>query len=372
MSDVDLGAGKTCFLAGPIGSRLDPRGTEGRAKYEEALQMWEEVFEPACAQFGLSPIRADRIADPGDIPEQIFLHLRDSDLVIADVTGGNANVMYELGLRHTRDRLTIHMGEHGRLPFDINTIRTIQFRRSEGGLIEARDNLIAAIRTALLGNTNLVTATRLWNELAVADTASVTAAVQQSLTDDPDDLDSLDEPGFMDLLADGESALTEVTEVLGRASAAMAETGTLSEAAGERTAQSDARGGGFGGRLLVARQLASDLRAPTEVLEISAGEFLERVQRMDAMMQYMFSRWQQDSSDVEDSREFAEGMLSLIDAAEDSESGINQMIQGTRTLRGIARDFNPVAKSIVVSLNRMLQGTAIIVAWREPLRTIFQ
>lgn len=95
-SDAELGQGKTCFAIGPIGSRLDPRGTEGRVRYEEALQMWENVFEPACAQFGLRPIRADRIADPGEIPEQIFLHLRDSDLVIADVTGGNANVMYEL------------------------------------------------------------------------------------------------------------------------------------------------------------------------------------------------------------------------------------------------------------------------------------
>lgn len=274
-------------------------------------------------------------------------------------------------LRHTRDRLTIHIGEHGRLPFDINTIRTIQFRRSEGGLIEARDNLIAAIRAALSGNTNLVTATRLWNELAAADTESVTAAVQQSLTDDPDDVESPDEPGFMDVLADGESALTEVAVVLERASAAMAETGSLSEAAGERTAQSDARGGGFGGRLLVTRQLANDLRVPTEVLDTSAGEFLEQVQRMDAMMQYMFSRWAQDPEDVQESREFGEGILSLIDAAEESESGINNMIQGARTLRGVSRDLSPVAKSIVISLNRMLQGTATMGAWREPLRAIF-
>lgn len=41
------------------------------------------------------------IAEPGEITEQVFQRLRDDDLVIADVRGGNANVMYELGLRHT-------------------------------------------------------------------------------------------------------------------------------------------------------------------------------------------------------------------------------------------------------------------------------
>ncbi|WP_310526584.1 hypothetical protein, partial [Nocardioides sp.] len=63
--------------------------------------MWENVFEPACEMFGLTPVRADKISEAGDIPEQIFTYLRDADIVIADVTGGNANVMYELGLRHT-------------------------------------------------------------------------------------------------------------------------------------------------------------------------------------------------------------------------------------------------------------------------------
>ncbi|MDQ1718085.1 MAG: hypothetical protein QOE89_2038, partial [Pseudonocardiales bacterium] len=211
-ADVELGEGKTCFVAGPIGSRLDPRGTAGRVRYEEALQMWDNVFEPACEQFGLSPIRADRIADPGEIPEQIFLHLRDSDLVIADVTGGNANVMYELGLRHTRDRMTIQLGEYDRLPFDINTIRTIQFKRSEGGLIEARDSLIESIRSSLIGEGKPVTATRLWNELALADAATVTAAVERSIEPDPAEEIAVDEPGFMDLLADGELALQEMSE----------------------------------------------------------------------------------------------------------------------------------------------------------------
>ena len=78
--------------------------------------MWENVFEPACQRFGMQPLRADKLPQPGEITDQVFGLLRDADVVIADLTGGNANVMYELGLRHTKDKLTVHIGEYERLP----------------------------------------------------------------------------------------------------------------------------------------------------------------------------------------------------------------------------------------------------------------
>jgi hypothetical protein len=157
--DKRLGAGRTCFVIGPIGSKLAAIGTAGRAAYEESIRIWEKVLEPACAHFDLAPVRADRIAQPGEITAQIFEWLRDADVVIADVSGGNANVMYELGLRHTRDRPTVQIGEYERLPFDVNVIRTIQFTRTEAGLLDLRGELIEALRAALLGGATRLTPT---------------------------------------------------------------------------------------------------------------------------------------------------------------------------------------------------------------------
>src|SRR5207248_7031599 len=111
----------------PIGNRHAAHGSPEREAYEEALRVMEEVIEPACARVRLTPVRADQLARAGEITEQIFRRLRDDDIVIADVTGANANVMYELGLRHTRAALTVQIGEFGRLPFDVNVMRTFQF-----------------------------------------------------------------------------------------------------------------------------------------------------------------------------------------------------------------------------------------------------
>lgn len=83
----------TCFVIGPIGDRLAVQGSEERLRYEAAIHTLENVIEPACSNFGLEPVRADRIAQPGEITDQIFRHLRDDDVVIVDVTGGNPNVM---------------------------------------------------------------------------------------------------------------------------------------------------------------------------------------------------------------------------------------------------------------------------------------
>lgn len=145
--DLGLGSGKSCFIISPIGSRLAPVGSPGRTRYEESIRMWEEVFEPAAKTFGLSPVRADRISDTGEIPDQIFTYLRDADVVIADLSHANPNVMYELGLRHSLlGKVTIQVGEYETLPFDVTTIRTIQFLRTPAGLISARDELVVLPR----------------------------------------------------------------------------------------------------------------------------------------------------------------------------------------------------------------------------------
>ena len=127
--------------------------------------MLNAVIEPACQTFSIAPMRADRISKPGEITEQVFRAVRDSDIVIADVTDANPNVMYELGLRHTRNLLTIQLGETGKLPFDIAVIRTIIFKRSAEGFREAREALEGALRVGISGAFDPVTATRLWLEV---------------------------------------------------------------------------------------------------------------------------------------------------------------------------------------------------------------
>lgn len=66
------------------------------------------VIKDACADESLSHqircLRSDEIAKPGRITDQIIDSIRNADAIIADLTGNNPNVMYELGYAHALSR----------------------------------------------------------------------------------------------------------------------------------------------------------------------------------------------------------------------------------------------------------------------------
>jgi hypothetical protein len=154
----------TAFVIGPIGDRDAEIDSPSRRVYESSMEVMEHIITPACASLGVNVDRADRIARSGEITEKNFRCLRDSPIIIADLADANPNVIYELSLRHSVAKLTIQIGERNRLPFDVSTIRTILFKRSEVGFIEARRALVKALAHGLDSGSDLVTATRIWNE----------------------------------------------------------------------------------------------------------------------------------------------------------------------------------------------------------------
>ena len=101
--------------------------------------------------YGLEVIRADQIAEPGLITNDIVNAILDSELAIADLSFLNPNVFYEIGIRHSAALPIIHMAADGtRLPFDNAPYRTIMFDLSDwDGIIAARESLTAAVDAVL-------------------------------------------------------------------------------------------------------------------------------------------------------------------------------------------------------------------------------
>ena len=329
--------------------------------------MWENVFEPACERFGLTPLRADKITESGDIPEQIFTLLRDADLVIADVTGGNANVMYELGLRHTRDKITIQIGEHERLPFDVNTIRTVKFRRTEAGLVDARNTLIETIRTALEGNGTPVTATRVWNALESLNAEQVAAVSSLSYTsDDPADISDDDAPGRLELMAAGETSLMTLHESL----AAFSEQfDIMSEISNELLPKMSAADT-FGSRVPIVKQFADRLKQPASVMESTSSEYVRQVEEVDVMMSFMIEDSQAENSELHGTTEFEEFKESVIQmgaSAEEASVAFTETLAVVRDMRKWSSLLRPVSRSLEHSLNAILRGNAVVAEWARKL-----
>jgi hypothetical protein len=115
-----------------------------------------ERIERSCGRVDASGLalrweRADQIERPGRITEQIRDALTAADVVIADISDLNANVIYELGYADASQTPLILLSQNpSGSPFDIKDIRQIKDSLTELDLVEER--LVSHLRAALGGD----------------------------------------------------------------------------------------------------------------------------------------------------------------------------------------------------------------------------
>jgi hypothetical protein len=129
---------------------ISPMGLPGSPIRKRADQVIRYLVNPALQAAGYkNAVRADHIDDLGMISAQVIHQILNDDLVIADLTGGNPNVFYELAVRHACGKPCIQLMAAGEpLPFDLADQRTIFFDHTDlDSLEEARQALIRAIIT---------------------------------------------------------------------------------------------------------------------------------------------------------------------------------------------------------------------------------
>ena len=113
------------FVISPIGEPDSPE----RKRADKILR---HVIEPIASELGYKAVRSDKISKPGIITSQIINHIINDLLVVADLTGHNPNVFYELAVRHATKKPVIQIIKKGeRIPFDVSTTRTIQIDHTD-------------------------------------------------------------------------------------------------------------------------------------------------------------------------------------------------------------------------------------------------
>ncbi len=119
-----------CFILMPFGRK--PHGS-GRTVDFDAV--YDQILAPAVTAAGMEVIRADQEQVGGTIHKPMYERLMLSDFALADVTGANPNVYYELGIRHAlRPRSTVMVFAEGtNLPFDVASQRGTPYHMDDSG-----------------------------------------------------------------------------------------------------------------------------------------------------------------------------------------------------------------------------------------------
>jgi tetratricopeptide (TPR) repeat protein len=138
-----------CFMVMPFGTKpaLAPPDRPAPATIDFNA-LWEKAYAPALRELEYDPVRADQ--DMGSlIIQEMLERLAISDLVIADLTIPNANVYYEIGIRHAaRAQGCVLVSADWTKPlFDVDQMRRITFPLPEGAIT---DETAVAIRQALV------------------------------------------------------------------------------------------------------------------------------------------------------------------------------------------------------------------------------
>ncbi|HEX5870330.1 MAG TPA: TRAFs-binding domain-containing protein [Longimicrobium sp.] len=135
-----------CFVLMPFGKKPDSAGAT-----IDFDAVYRDLIAPAVRDAGLEPLRADEEVAGGIIHKPMFERLVLCEYAVADLTTANANVFYELGVRHgVKPASTVLIfGGTARLPFDVALLRAMPYSIGADGVPDRVDDAKAGLTKLL-------------------------------------------------------------------------------------------------------------------------------------------------------------------------------------------------------------------------------
>jgi len=182
---------------------------------DEHFEVYEMLKERFADEFEFTHA-GDDVSTQQNLLKDIIQMIYDSDVIIADLSGLNANVFYELGVAHTLAKKVINITQDlSQLPFDIKSYRTTEYSTH----FKKFDFLVKEVTRYLNGAINGTVAfgNPVMDFLTTKDEKELTIALFKS--NHQEELSG--EKGFIDYLADIEEESAEITEALASLTADM-------------------------------------------------------------------------------------------------------------------------------------------------------
>ena len=135
-------------LPGPGAQRLDifvlmPFAPELRPVFDDHIRK-------TALQLNLTSRRADDLRGSRDIMQDIWENICNCRLVIADCTGRNPNVFYEIGIAHCVGTPVLLLTQRpDDIPFDLKSIRYLCYEYTPRGMADFESALAASIESMM-------------------------------------------------------------------------------------------------------------------------------------------------------------------------------------------------------------------------------
>jgi hypothetical protein len=183
-----------------------------------------------------------------------------------------------------------------------------------------------------------------------------------------------EEPGFVELLAAGEEAMPRWQAVIEQFPPLMEEMNRLGQEATAQVTASDARGGGFAGRLAIAHQLGAALEEPSTKLADLGRLYASELVQIDPAILTLIRSLEENPSEAqtEEAEQLLDSIHGLAVVAKQNAEVTKELSETYSETATISRALRGPVRKIQQGLRAILDGQSIIDEWDERIKRIRQ
>ena len=321
--------------------------------------VYTDLIKAPLEEAGFEVLRADSQLNQQNILRDIIRGIAEADLIVADLTGLNPNVFYELGIAHTLGIPTILLTQNlDELPFDLRAYRANEYSTHFSEAPKIVTTVTNVGRGRIDGSITFSSPVTdfLPSEFPRRPPPVPAAAVPEA-SEDADTAEDSPEIAWFDALAESESqnedfvaamdriakATEDVGEKIAQHSVDMEQLQTLPDS--QRMKRTTA----------LATRVARDLDSYADAIEADLPVFESSSSSLiDAMSQYLAWLQTAPGADVEQGVGNLSGAQDLNEAVRDNLPVLRDFRDTVAGLQGFSRSINSAARHVVKALDQLL------------------
>jgi len=314
-------------------------------------EIYDLFISGALIEAGYDVLRADDIRSQQNILKDIVAGIANSNLIVADLTGANPNVYYEVGLAHAfRKQVILMTQEIDDLPFDLRSYRVISYSTHFSDINRAKTQLVSLATDARTGK--IPFGSPVTDFLSgLPDKAIIqekTEKMQQTI---------VGEAGLLDYLVDMEDGFTKLSETVLKVAGEMESISKTTTAKTERLKALSASGGPARTKRAVVINIAQYYSRFADSLSRYNDDYADSLTTTRTSLEYLM-RAQRPSNGEEQYqlRAFIEQMNKSETSVQEAKASIDSLAEITRKTPRLERTFNIAADSAVHQLDKFSQN----------------
>ncbi|WP_416975758.1 toll/interleukin-1 receptor domain-containing protein [Streptomyces sp. 4F14] len=177
-----------------------------------------------------------------------------------------------------------------------------------------------------------------------------------------------EDPALLEMMAEMEAAFPRWTSVVEEFSSVMEVIATKAVTAAQEIEQSDAKGGGFAGRLRVSHQLAESITQPVNRFYELGNLYSTELVNVDPGILTLIREAPRQALTDEDREilgEFFSSVKSAVAASRANIPSLQGFSESVGVLKGLSKSMRPLAAKMESAVRQVMDGQAILDEWER-------